>query len=74
MLDELIVMIKPMIDRTTWMTMNHALMLTSCKRLAYNAIDGTILARQNNRNAMPIITANGFAIADNIITANDTSK
>lgn len=54
--------------------MNHALMLTSCKRLAYNANDGTILVKQNNMNAMLIITANGGAITANTIAANDTSE
>lgn len=50
--------------------MNHALMLTSCKRLAYNANNGTILAKQNNMNAMLIITANGGAITANTLTSS----
>lgn len=57
---------------STRIKMNHALMLASCKRLAYNAKNGTILARQNNRYTMPIITSNaGIAvvIAINTIAA-----
>lgn len=68
--------IQPMVG-STCIKMNHALMLASCKRLAYNANDGTIFAMQNNSNAISIIIANGgitVAIAYNTIKANPTKQ